>query len=75
MVVVWSGGQTMLIDAGIGAEFPDFPQTGRLALRLQAAGIEPTSVTDVVLTHQHVDHVGGLLAGEVFRFVPAYWEY
>jgi len=62
-IVVRSGRQTVLIDAGVGAEFPDFPQTGRLALRLAAAGIDPASVTDVVLTHQHVDHVGGLLAG------------
>src|SRR5215470_10722413 len=62
VVVVRSGGRTVLIDAGVGVEFPDFPRTGRLALRLEAAGIDPASVSDVVLTHQHVDHVGGLLA-------------
>ena len=61
VVVVRSGGRTVLIDAGIGVEYPDFP-AGRLALRLGAAGIDPASVTDVVLTHMHVDHVGGLLA-------------
>ena len=33
-----------------------------MATRLDAAGIDPASVTDVVLTHLHVDHVGGLLA-------------
>jgi glyoxylase-like metal-dependent hydrolase (beta-lactamase superfamily II) len=63
VVVVRSGGRTVLIDAGIGAEYPDFPRAGGLlARRLEAAGINPASVTDVVLTHMHVDHVGGLLA-------------
>ena len=62
VVVVRSGGRTVLIDSGVGSEFPDFPQVGRLATRLDAAGIDPASVTDVVLTHMHVDHVGGLLA-------------
>src|SRR5215475_3959216 len=62
VVVVRSGGRTVLIDAGIGGEYPDYPRAGRLAMRLDAAGIDPASVTDVVLTHLHVDHVGGLLA-------------
>jgi glyoxylase-like metal-dependent hydrolase (beta-lactamase superfamily II) len=61
VVVVRSGGQTILIDAGLGVEFADFPRAGQLALRLEAAGIRPASVTDVVLTHLHMDHVGGLL--------------
>jgi glyoxylase-like metal-dependent hydrolase (beta-lactamase superfamily II) len=61
VVVVRSGGQTVLIDAGLGAEFPDFPRAGQLALRLEAAGIDAASVTDVVLTHMHMDHIGGLL--------------
>ena len=59
--VVRSGDRTILIDAGLGVEFPDFPTAGRLALRLEAAGIDAASVTDVVLTHMHMDHVGGLL--------------
>ena len=33
-----------------------------MATRLDAAGIDPASVTDVVLTHMHMDHCGGLLA-------------
>ncbi len=64
-VVVRSGGRTILIDAGIGGEFPDLPRAGRWAQRLEAAGIDPTSVTDVVLTHMHMDHCGGLLADGV----------
>ena len=61
VAVVRSGGKTILIDAGLGLEFPDFPRAGQLALRLEAAGIDPASVTDVVLTHLHMDHIGGLL--------------
>jgi glyoxylase-like metal-dependent hydrolase (beta-lactamase superfamily II) len=61
VVVVRSGDRTILIDAGLGVEFPDFPTAGRLALRLEAAGIDAASVTDVVLTHMHMDHIGGLL--------------
>src|SRR5262245_65732080 len=72
VVVVRSGGRTVLIDAGVGAEFPDFPGVGRLVQQLDVAGIDPASVTDVVLTHLHVDHVGGLLAdGPRPRLRPA----
>jgi glyoxylase-like metal-dependent hydrolase (beta-lactamase superfamily II) len=61
VVVVRSGDRTVLVDAGLGLEFPDFPSAGRLATRLQAAGVDLGSVTDVVLTHMHMDHIGGLL--------------
>jgi glyoxylase-like metal-dependent hydrolase (beta-lactamase superfamily II) len=61
VAVVRSGGRTILIDSGLGTEFPDFPRAGQLAMRLDAAGIDPGSVTDVVLTHLHMDHIGGLL--------------
>src|SRR5215471_7934216 len=62
VVVVRSGGQTVLIDAGLGVDPDlDLPRAGRLAQRLEAAGIGLASVTDVVLTHMHMDHLGGLL--------------
>jgi glyoxylase-like metal-dependent hydrolase (beta-lactamase superfamily II) len=64
-VVVRSGGRTILIDAGFGEEYPDAPRVGRWAKRLEAAGIDLPSVTDVVLTHLHMDHCGGLLADGV----------
>jgi glyoxylase-like metal-dependent hydrolase (beta-lactamase superfamily II) len=62
VVVVRSGGKTILIDAGLGSD-PDLhlPRAGQLIKRLEAAGIDIASVTDVVLTHMHMDHVGGLL--------------
>jgi glyoxylase-like metal-dependent hydrolase (beta-lactamase superfamily II) len=65
VVVVRSGGRTILIDAGMGTEFPDLPKSGHVIHRLEAAGIDLSSVTDVVLTHMHMDHIGGLLVDGV----------
>lgn len=61
-VVVCSGEQTILIDAGLGLD-PDLnlPRAGQLTKRLEAAGISLGAVTDIVLTHLHMDHIGGLL--------------
>jgi glyoxylase-like metal-dependent hydrolase (beta-lactamase superfamily II) len=64
-VVVRSGGRTILIDSGLGVEVPDFPRAGHCIHRLEAAGVDLASVTDVVLTHLHFDHVGGLLVDGV----------
>src|SRR3954447_8798051 len=66
VVVVRSGGRTILIDARPGVE-PDLhlPRGGQLSKRLEAVGIDLASVTDVVLTHMHMDHIGGLLADGV----------
>ncbi|MCI9879965.1 MBL fold metallo-hydrolase [Methylobacterium goesingense] len=65
-VVVRSGGQTILVDAGLGLD-PNLnlPRAGQLVRRLEAVGIDLASVTDVVLTHMHMDHVGGLLVDGV----------
>ena len=65
VLVVRSGDQTILVDSGLGEQFPGFPRAGHLAQRLEAAGIDLSSVTDVVLTHMHMDHVGGLLVDGV----------
>jgi glyoxylase-like metal-dependent hydrolase (beta-lactamase superfamily II) len=66
VLVVRSRGRTILIDAGLGFD-PDLqlPRAGQLAKRLEAAGIDLASVTDVVLTHMHMDHIGGLLVDGV----------
>jgi len=65
-IAVRSGGQTILIDAGLGLD-PNLnlPRAGQLVKRLEAAGIDLASVTDVVLTHMHMDHIGGLLVDGV----------
>lgn len=65
-VVVRSGDRTILVDAGLGFD-PDLhlPRAGQLIKRLEAVGIDLGSVTDLVLTHMHMDHVGGLLVDGV----------
>jgi glyoxylase-like metal-dependent hydrolase (beta-lactamase superfamily II) len=65
-VLVRSGGKTILIDAGLGSD-PDLnlPRAGQLIKRLESAGVDLASVTDVVLTHMHMDHIGGLLVAGV----------
>ncbi|KQP21078.1 MBL fold metallo-hydrolase [Pseudorhodoferax sp. Leaf265] len=65
VMVARSGQQTILVDAGLGSQFPGFPRAGQFPRRLEDAGIPLETVTDVVVTHMHMDHVGGLLAAGV----------
>jgi glyoxylase-like metal-dependent hydrolase (beta-lactamase superfamily II) len=55
-------GSVTLVDAGIGPEgslaASYAPVPGRLPAELAAAGIGPSEVTTIVLTHLHGDHVG-----------------
>src|SRR5690606_32627446 len=41
------------------------PRAGQLIHRLGAAGVDLAEVTDVVITHMHMDHIGGLLVDGV----------
>jgi len=65
VLVLRSGDKTILVDAGLGGQFPGFPRAGQFPKRLQAAGIDLASVTDIIITHMHMDHVGGLLVDDV----------
>ncbi|MCW6536758.1 MBL fold metallo-hydrolase [Sphingomonas lycopersici] len=65
VLLVQSGDQTILVDAGLGGQFSGFPRAGQSLRRLEAAGVDLGSVTDIVLTHMHMDHVGGLLGDDV----------
>lgn len=65
VLVLRTGDKTILVDAGLGGQFPGFPRAGQFPRRLEAAGIDLSSVTDVIITHMHMDHVGGLLVEDV----------
>ena len=59
--VILLGGRTIMIDAGTGELFG--VKLGKLPDSLRAAGIPPESITDILVTHIHPDHTGGLSVG------------
>lgn len=61
-------GRTVLVDAGMG-KLPD-EDSGHLVEQLAAAGFEPSQVDLVVITHFHLDHIGGLVKPDGSRAFP-----
>ena len=59
ITVLRDGDRLVVFDVGAGPNF--MPTAGRLTDSLDAAGIDPGAVTDVVFTHAHPDHIWGLL--------------
>ena len=58
-VLIDTGTAKVLVDVGSGERFQ--PTAGRLSPNLEAAGIDPSEITHVALTHAHPDHVWGML--------------
>lgn len=59
ITLVDQGDRRILFDAGSGPNF--LPGLGELPSELEAAGIELDSITDVVFTHAHPDHIWGVI--------------
>jgi glyoxylase-like metal-dependent hydrolase (beta-lactamase superfamily II) len=62
-----TGQKLVLIDSGAGSLFG--PTLGKLLQNLQASGYEAAQIDEILITHMHPDHVGGL-AGEQQRVFP-----
>lgn len=59
ITLMQSADRLVLFDVGSGSQFMD--TAGLLPAALEASGIDPLEVTDVVFTHAHPDHCWGLL--------------
>lgn len=57
--VIKTGRDIIIVDTGSGSQFQD--TAGALEQNLRLADIDPASVTKVILTHAHPDHMGGVL--------------
>ena len=68
VLLVRTGDRVVLIDTGLGAMAPT---TGRLLPNLAKAGVTPAQVTDVIITHGHADHIGGLVRAGALAFPNA----
>jgi glyoxylase-like metal-dependent hydrolase (beta-lactamase superfamily II) len=67
--LVRDGDRTLLVDSGTADFFG--PTLGRLPAALAALGVAPESVDAVLVTHLHLDHIGGLTANDAPAFPNA----
>src|ERR1700726_5163861 len=83
-LVVDTGRERILVDTGFGEKLgPPFGSFPGLEANLRRAGITPESIDLVVISHGHLDHIGGLGAKSgalafpkaQFVFVDTEWNY
>ena len=81
LTLLRDGTRTVLFDVGSGSDF--MPSAGKLIEGLDALGLSPDDITDLVITHGHPDHLWGLLDDFDEPFLPnatvhmgrAEWDY
>src|SRR3981189_2567459 len=84
MLVVDTGRERILVDTGFGEKLgPSFGSFPGFEANLRRAGITPESIDLVVISHGHLDHIGGLVTKSgapafskaQFVFVDTEWNY
>jgi glyoxylase-like metal-dependent hydrolase (beta-lactamase superfamily II) len=79
-LLIRDGDRVVLIDTGAGGAMGT---AGKLQASLTAAGVTPDQVTDILISHDHGDHVGGLVTAAgalafpnaVVHIAAADWEH
>jgi glyoxylase-like metal-dependent hydrolase (beta-lactamase superfamily II) len=73
-LLIRSGGRTALVDTGLGAETAaDWGEpAGRLMDSLAAGGTSADDIDVVIISHAHVDHIGGLTVQTNGERVPVF---
>jgi glyoxylase-like metal-dependent hydrolase (beta-lactamase superfamily II) len=59
VVVVKTGGKTVLCDSGTGGQVQ--PTAGKMTANMKAAGLDPTKIDTILISHCHPDHIFGLM--------------
>ncbi len=67
--LIEQGEKLILVDSGTGVLFG--PTLNKLPASLRAIGYSPEQVTDILITHVHTDHTGGLMDGATRVFPKA----
>ncbi|UOD30090.1 MBL fold metallo-hydrolase [Massilia violaceinigra] len=67
--LIESGERLLLVDTGSGELYG--PTLNKLVATLHAAGYQPEQITDILVTHIHTDHTGGLMDGKRMVFPNA----
>lgn len=57
-LLIDTGEKNILVDAGFGETY--LPTAGKLLKHLKERGISPEDIHTMIITHGHMDHIGGL---------------
>lgn len=60
-LLIKSADKVLLFDTGVGSGGGE--NAGKLVTSMKEARIDPASVTDILISHLHGDHIGGLVDG------------
>ncbi|WP_431287324.1 MBL fold metallo-hydrolase [Roseateles chitinivorans] len=67
--LIKAGDRLVMIDAGTGELYG--PTLNKISASLKGAGYAPEQITDILITHIHTDHTGGLMDGSRLVFPNA----